>query len=84
MVNYNLHKDEMRMVFKIPVKTLKKKRWWQFWKKDDNKESEEALSNLIAQYREIWMPVRSDRFDRTKKIETIKSKINTNYHTLYE
>lgn len=84
MVNYNLLKDERRMVFKIPVKPLKKKRWWQFWKKDDNQEAKEALSNLIAQYRDIWMPVRSDRFDRTKKIETIKSKINANYHTLYE
>jgi len=75
MVNYNLHKDEMRMVFKIPVKPLKKKRWWQFWKKDDVQEAKEAFFYWMKWEHDIWIPVRSDKFDRVKKIENIKNKI---------
>jgi hypothetical protein len=81
MVNYNLLKDERRMVFKIPVKPLKRKKWWQFWKKDDNQEAKEALLKI---YRDYFIPTRPDKFDRCKKIENIKNKINANYHSLYE
>jgi len=71
--------DQQRMVFKIPI--LSRKKWWQFWKKDDSEKAKESLTNLMAQYKNYWMPT---KFDRSKKIETIKNKINSNYHSLYE
>jgi hypothetical protein len=81
-MNYNLMKDDVRMVFKIPVKPIKKKKWWQFWKKDEPK-AEESLQKLLAMYKDYWFPS-PDWSNRKDKLEKIRTKINANYHSLYE
>lgn len=44
-----------RIKFIIPVGGLSKKKWWQFWKKDDGmtvKKAKEQIGKLIADYKE--------------------------------
>ncbi len=41
-----------RIKFIIPVGGLSKNKWWQFWKKDDLKKSEDQICKLIYEYKE--------------------------------
>lgn len=41
-----------RIKFIIPVGGLSKKKWWQFWKKDDLKKSEDQIRKLIYEHKE--------------------------------
>lgn len=81
-MNYNLMKDDVRMVFKIPVKPIKKKKWWQFWKKDVNPE-QELKKYMLSMQQHYWFPS-PDWSNRKDKIQKIRTKINANYHSLYE
>lgn len=75
-------KDDVRMVFKIPVKPIKKKKWWQFWKKDVNPE-QELKKYMLSMQQDCWFPS-PDWSNRKDKLEKIRTKINANYHSLYE
>lgn len=81
-MNYNLMKDDVRMVFKIPVKPIKKKKWWQFWKKDVDPE-QEIKNYMLSMKMDYWFPS-PDWSNRKDKLEKIRTKINANYHSLYE
>lgn len=69
MSSYNLMNNDVRMVFKIPVSSIKKKKWWQFWKKDIDPEQE-----LLKSIKMYWFPIRA--LNRKDKIEKIITKIN--------
>lgn len=43
--NFNIMGTTGSITFKIPITS--KKKWWQFWKKNDN-----GLSDIIRQYKE--------------------------------
>lgn len=40
----------VKTIWKIPVGSRKK--WWQFWKKDDAKKAKESLTQLMSKYNE--------------------------------
>jgi hypothetical protein len=46
-IEWNKLGPEYRRVFKIPVGS--RKRWWEFWKKDDGKK---AIEELMKQYKQ--------------------------------
>jgi hypothetical protein len=47
-INWNIIGDnKVRMKFTIPIKPRKK--WWEFWKKD---ESKQAVKNLMSKFKE--------------------------------
>jgi hypothetical protein len=47
-INWNIMGDnKVRMKFTIPVKSRKK--WWEFWKKD---ESKQAVKDLMSKFKE--------------------------------
>lgn len=70
------------MVFKIPIKPLKKKKWWQFWKKDLDA-NQELKKYIDLLQRDYWFPS-PDWGNRITKIDKIRNKINSNYHSLNE
>lgn len=78
-MSYNVLRDDVRMVFKIPVKPIKKKKWWQFWKKDVNPE-QELKKYMLSMQQDPSL----DWSNRKDKLEKIRTKINANYHSLYE
>ena len=79
-IRWNVTKDHQRMVFKIPVKNLIRKKWWQFWI-DEHKESEKKLRDLMKDYTtdlkwdgdELFMPENNSQ-DLRKAYEVIYDK----------
>lgn len=65
VVWYTKHKDEIKMVFKVPVG---KKRWYEFWKKNN---TEKTIIELMDRYKEevnfdentgeIFIPVKDSK-----------------------
>lgn len=60
--NYSETTCGERRIFKIPIKNLKSKPWWKFWK-SKNSEAESAIVDLISKFNEevsldeLFLPV---------------------------
>lgn len=84
-MNYNLTTHGDRRVFIIPITSHKKKKWWQFWKKDNSVDETQKLKEYMKSlHKDYWFPSPNWGVSRKVKIEKIRNKIDINYHSLYK